>query len=192
MTMKHNLLRILYIGVVISALAFIPGVSAGQGILYVPYPDSHITTGDNYDLASSMIDQKSGMSSTFKVTSGIPASPTIGTFPDQNAASVYLSEEEAIQIAVGTFSDISLTADPSATLTPQRSPLCSLHRYPSVKADPVWVVEVSGVSTDPNAFGSLWYRNSQTGEMIFVPTHEGGWVTIDAITGEVISADRCM
>jgi len=193
MMLNKKTFFILLTGVFISAFLLIPGVSAGKSISYMP---NQVTApslpGENYGLASSLIIQKSGIPSTFAGSSEILTSLITDAYPDQGTTYAYISKEEAIQIAVGTFSDISLTSDPSATLTSQRYPLCSLHRYPSVRADPVWVVEVSGVSTDPDAFGSIWYRNSRTGELIFVPTHAGGWVTIDAITGEVISADRCM
>ena len=103
----------------------------------------------------------------------------------------YISKDVAIRIAEESFSNISLTSDPVATLTPQRVTYNIRSGGYTLKT-PAWVVELSGVSTDPNAFGSLWYRNIQTGEVIFVPTHAGGSVTIDARSGTVLSVDRCM
>jgi hypothetical protein len=190
------------LGVIILGMLLIPLVSAGTSLNYLPNPISVTTLPEaKYASSSSLIELKTGMSSTYSSSRGInpgifnpisDISRNIGTL-NQETTSTYIPEDEAIRIATESFTNISLTTDPSATLTLQRYPLGSQRQYPSIRAeDPVWVVEVSGVSTDPNAFGSLWYRNSRTGELVFVPTHEGGWVTIDAVTGEVISIGRCM
>ena len=202
MLIKNNLFYATVISVIIFGFLLIPVVSAGTSLNYLPNPISVTTLPEaKYTSSSSLIELKTGMSSTYLVSRGInpgifsPApdfSRNTGS-SNQETTSTCIPEDEAIRIATESFTNIILTTDPSATLTSQRYPLGSQRQYPSIRAeDPVWVVEVSGVSTDPNAFGSLWYRNSQTGELVFVPTHEGGWVTIDAVTGEVISIGRCM
>jgi hypothetical protein len=102
----------------------------------------------------------------------------------------YITKDEAIQIALQSVSNISLTSDPVATLTAQRVTYDFRSNKYTVKT-PVWTVSLSGVSTDPNAIGVKQWFNSRTGEIIDVPIHANRWVTIDAITGRVISVDSC-
>ncbi len=74
----------------------------------------------------------------------VPTNP--GTDP------LYISKDEAIRIAKESVSNISLTSDPVATLTSQRV----TNEIRSIGFElkiPVWVVELSGVSTDPHALG---------------------------------------
>jgi hypothetical protein len=102
----------------------------------------------------------------------------------------YITKDEAIQIALQSVSNISLTSDPVATLTAQRVTYDFRSNKYTVKT-PVWTVSLSGVSTDPNAIGVKQWFNSRTGEIIDVPIHANRLVTIDAITGRVISVDSC-
>ena len=102
----------------------------------------------------------------------------------------YISKEEAIQNALNSFSNISLTSDPSATLTAQRVTY-DFRSYEYTKNIPVWIVTLSGVSTDPNAIGVRQWINRDTEEIIDVPIHANRWVTIDAITGKILLIESC-
>jgi hypothetical protein len=194
------------IAIALIGILFVPAVSAGKIINYGPIQGTIKTIPVvNYTPTPAVVTPKTipfiylpskwpntilpnptsdnGGSSVDLPTPSQIVTPT----PDPS----YISKDQAIQIALNSFINISLTSDPIATLT-IRKITHSLKYYTYTTKEPVWVVELSGVSTDPNAFGSLWYRNGQTGELIFVPTHAGGWVTIDAINGKVLSVDRCM
>jgi hypothetical protein len=102
----------------------------------------------------------------------------------------YITKEEAIQIAIICVSNISFTSDPVATLTTKKITYDFRSNEYTMKK-PVWTVSLSGVSTDPNAIGVKQWFNSRTGEIIDVPIHANRWVTIDAITGRVISIESC-
>jgi hypothetical protein len=101
-----------------------------------------------------------------------------------------ISGEEAIRIALKSVSNISLTTDPVATLN-TRWVTDDFRGFEYMLKKQVWVVTLSGVSTDPNAIGVKQWFNSRTGEIIDVPIHANRWVTIDAINGRVISVDSC-
>ena len=104
---------------------------------------------------------------------------------------LYISRNEAIQIAKDSVSNISITSDPVATLTSQRvtNDIRSIEFELKI---PVWIVELSGISTDPNAIGVRQWYNVNTGEIIDVSIHANRWVIIDAISGNVLSVDSCL
>jgi len=187
------------IAIALIGILFVPAVSAGKIINYGPIQGTVKTIPVvNFTPATSVITQKVtpftySPSKWSNTTLSKPTSNNGGNFggftipspivtPAEDPS--YISKEEAIQIAIESFTNISITSDPVARLTTRQ--------VTDTEIKPVWVVELSGISTDPKAFGSHWYRNAKTGEEIFVPTHSGGYVWIDAITGAVISVEKCL
>ena len=124
------------------------------------------------------------------VTSKIVPIGTLSPSVTPGADPSYISKEEAIRIALKSVSNISLTTDPVATFTSQRVTYNFRGNEYTLKKS-VWVVTLSGVSTDPNAMGVKQWFDSHTGEIIDVPVHATRWVTIDAINGGVVSVERC-
>jgi hypothetical protein len=160
-------------------ILFVPAVSGGTIINYGPIQGTmKIIHEVNYIPTPAVV--------TSKIFPFTTPSPIVTPAADPS----YISKEEAIRIALKSVNNISLTTDPVATLTSQRVTYDFRGNEYTLKKT-VWVVTLSGVSTDPNAIGVKQWFNTHTGEIIDVPIHANRWVTVDAITGWVVSVERC-
>jgi len=88
----------------------------------------------------------------------------------------YITEEEAVAIALAQYPDIELTEPIRATFN-----LINAPGYP-LATNPCWEVEIIGY--DRNTRVPLWFNGEPTDK--FLNSCSGGIVIIDAVTGEIL------